>query len=189
MNGILVLAAGASRRFGSDKRIASLEDSTILECSIQNALHSRLSLLVILRHDDLTLIDILVEQYPTAHFMRCPDSPLGLGHSLSFGVAQAANRRFNGVVVSFADMPWIQPGTYSAVARSLATDKIVVPRYREHIGNPIGYGSHYFQELMSCRGDEDTTSIWRSHRDCVEYLDLDDAGILRDVNTPEDLAN
>lgn len=189
MNGILLLAAGSSRRFGSDKRFASLGDSTLLDCTIQNALNSRRALMVILRHDDFSLIDELAETYPTAHFLRCPDSPLGLGHSLSFGVAQAANRQFTGIAVAFADMPWVKPASYSAVAQHIVADKIIVPRYREHLGNPIGYGSQYFPELMSCRGEIDTNSVWQSHRDRVEYLELDDAGILRDVNFPEDIAD
>lgn len=189
MNGILMLAAGSSRRFGSDKRSAKLNNSTLLDRSIQSALNSRLSLLVILKHDDLDLIDTLSEKYPTAHFLRCPDSALGIGHSLSFGVAQAANRRYTGVLIALADMPWVQAATYSTIARNITADKIIVSRYREHIGAPIGYGSQYFSELMSCRGDENTGTIWQSHRDRVEYLELDDSGILRDVNLPEDISN
>lgn len=184
-----MLAAGSSRRFDSDKRAATVNNSSLLDTSIQNALNSRLSLLVVLKHDDLNLIDTLSEKYPTAHFLRCPDSPLGIGHSLSFGVAQAANRRYTGLLIALADMPWVQAATYSTIARNIASDKIIVSRYREHVGNPIGYGSQYFPELMSCRGDEDTRKIWQSHRDRVEYLELDDSGILRDVNLPEDISN
>lgn len=189
MRGILLLAAGPSRRFGSDKRFAHIGESKMLDTAIQSAINSRLALLVVLRHNDFDLIDELAEKYPTAHFMRCPDSPLGFGNSLSFGVAQAANRRFTGVVIGLADMPWVMPGTYNSIARNISPDKIVVPRYREHIGNPLGYGSQYFSELMSCRGDEDTSSIWQSHRHRVEYLELDDDNILKDINYPEDIAN
>lgn len=187
MNGILMLAAGSSRRFGSDKRNAKIDGSTLLDTSIKNALNSRLALLVILRHDDLALIDILAEKYPTAHFLRCPDSALGLGHSLSFGIAQAANRRFGGAVVTLADMPWVESATFSAVARNIVSEKIVVPRYGGHIGNPLAFGSHYFPELMSCRGEQDAQSIWPGHMERVEYLELEDSGILRDVNTSADL--
>jgi|SaaInlV_100m_DNA_5_1039725.scaffolds.fasta_scaffold11898_2 molybdenum cofactor cytidylyltransferase len=190
MNGILMLAAGASRRFGSDKRLAQLQDGrTVLETSIENALASGLSVLVILKHDELDLRETLAAQYPDAHILRCPDSALGMGHSLAFGVAQAANLRFYGIAVAYADMPWVEPASYSAVGRRITPDKILVPRYGQQHGNPIGFGNHYFSELKSCRGDKDTHAIWQGHMDRVEYLELTDAGILRDINTAEDISD
>lgn len=189
MNGVILLAAGLSRRFGSDKRLAIYKETTLLDCSITKILGSGLSLLTVLRHDDFELRDQLSEKYPDGHFLRCPDSALGLGHSLSFGIEQASNLRFDGAAIALANMPWIESSSYGAVAKRITADKIIVPRYREHHGQPVGYGKRYFAELASYRGDEPPDSIWRSHMDRVEYLELDDEGILKQVTFPEDISD
>lgn len=189
MNGVILLAAGLSRRFGSDKRLANFNNSTLLEISITNILESGLSLLTVLRQDDFELRENLSEKYSNAHFMRCPSSALGLGHSLSFGVEQASNLRFSGAAIALANMPWVEFASYSAITKRITADKIIVPRYREHLGHPVGYGKQYFSELVGFRGDETPDSIWRAHMDRVEYLELDDEGILKQVNFPEDILN
>ena len=56
MKGAIVLAAGSSRRFGSDKRKAKLNNGKmILESALENALYNFEHVILTLRHDDQTL--------------------------------------------------------------------------------------------------------------------------------------
>ena len=189
MNGVLVLAAGLSRRYGSDKRLADIgTGKPLLEQTLAQIVEADMAFLVVLRHDDLDYIDELTEKYPRGHFVRCPESALGMGYSLSFGVEQARFRRFTGIVVALGDMPGVEPATYRAVGRQLKSDNIIVPRHQERTGNPVGFGSDFFDELKSIRGDRGAKEVWQNHPDRVEYLDLQDQGILIDIDIPDDIA-
>lgn len=55
-------------------------------------------------------------------------------------------------------------------------------------GHPVVFGRTFWPELMRLTGDEGARSVLRSHRDCCVLLEVDDAGVLRDVDTPDALA-
>ena len=187
MKGVLLLAAGSSRRFGSDKRHQLLASGlSLLETCLDHISTASLPALVVLRHDDFDLVELLATNWPLFHFLRCPDSALGMGHSLAFGVEQAANRRFTGLLIALADMPFVLPATYSALAHPLQADKILIPRYQGHLGHPVGFGSDFFSELRACRGDAGGKAVWQQHRDRIEYLEIADDGILKDIDLPLD---
>ncbi len=188
MNGLVLLAAGCSVRFGEDKRFAKLPDGkAMLLATLERIDESSVPCLVVLRHDDLDLIDQLANHYPRLHFVRCPESPLGMGYSLAFGVEQAAFRRSTGVAIALADMPLIEPATYRRVTHHISSEKIVIPRHQQMIGHPIGFGQDFFDQLKAIRGDQGARSVWQHNQTQVEYLDIEDAGILADIDTREDI--
>lgn len=188
MNGIVLLAAGRSLRFESDKRLHQMADGrTLLQTTLDSIEQSEVACLTVLRHDDYELAEQLSAQYERLHFMRCPESALGMGYSLAFGVEQAAFKRFTSAAIALADMPLIEPATYRRVCHHLAADKILIPRHQNKIGHPIGFGGDFFDELKSIRGDYGARGVWQQHPDRVEYLDIDDAGILIDIDTTEEL--
>ena len=86
-------------------------------------------------------------------------------------------------------MPRVRPDTIRAVAEKLATGAgIVVPSYRGERGHPVGFGSRFKQELLSLSGDAGARALLKLHADQLVRLDVDDPGVLQDVDTPSDLA-
>src|SRR5581483_1569221 len=91
-----------------------------------------------------------------------------------------------GWIVALADMPRIQSSTIEAVARALdGGASLVAPFYAGQRGHPVGFGAGHREALLSLDGDSGARALLKSER--VMRLDVDDAGILRDVDTPEDL--
>ncbi len=79
-------------------------------------------------------------------------------------------------------MPRIQPSTIEAVARTLdGGASIVAPFYEGQRGHPVGFGAEHREALMSLDGDSGARSLLMSPR--VVRLDVDDAGVLRDVDS------
>ena len=104
--GILVLAAGKSSRFGSDKLMAKMADNqTMITHSLAPLLSlakdNDLELCVITRADNQPLIDYLVGE--RINYRLCPDANLGMGHSISYGVKE--NSSWQGWMIALADMP------------------------------------------------------------------------------------
>ncbi|MDE2259940.1 MAG: hypothetical protein KGK17_06425, partial [Betaproteobacteria bacterium] len=59
-------------------------------------------------------------------------------------------------------------------------------RYRGQRGNPVGFSSHFREALMALRGDQGARRLLDVHRQEVCWLDVDDPGILLDIDVPND---
>jgi molybdenum cofactor cytidylyltransferase len=112
-----------------------------------------------------------------------------MGHSLACGTA--ACREWTYLFVGLGDMAWIRQDTLarlrSAMAEGADPERIVVPVYRGTPGHPVGFGAHYLPSLAALTGDAGARSVVASARQTPLRIDVDDAGVLRDVDRPEDL--
>jgi molybdenum cofactor cytidylyltransferase len=60
----------------------------------------------------------------------------------------------------------------------------VQPRYEDTPGHPVGFSREFFAELLDLDGDEGARSVVRAHRDVVEFVDVDDPGVVTDLDQP-----
>jgi len=184
--GILLLAAGKAERFGADKRQALLPDGrTVLETTLANARASGLPLLVCVGEGD----DALARHLHRSDIpcRRCSRAAEGMGGTLAEGVCHLPG--WEGVLVALADMPWIAPASFLAVAEMVAKDCIVVPLCDGRRGHPVGFGRDFFSGLAALGGDAGARRLLDAHPDRVRELPLADAGIHRDVDFPSDLGS
>ncbi|MCB1701499.1 MAG: nucleotidyltransferase family protein [Halioglobus sp.] len=183
--GVLLLAAGRGRRFGRDKRLAQLKPGlTLLDATLGRLGATGLPILVCLAADDRPLQDAMTSR--GLHSVLCEHSGTGMGSTLADGMDRAPD--WDGVLVALADMPWIEPCTYLAVADALTRNVICVPTREGRRGHPVGFGRSFFSSLRSLHGDQGGRLVIDANRDCVRELPLADRGIHRDVDTPNDLA-
>lgn len=116
----------------------------------------------------------------------CRDAARGMGHTLAAGVR--ASDGAAGWVVALADMPGILPSTIALVAQALGGGaSIVAPRFRGDRGHPVGMASRFRDDLLALQGDAGARAIVAAHKDAVTLLDVDDPGVLKDIDTPADL--
>jgi len=183
--GILLLAAGRGHRFGSDKRAARLPDSgtTLLETTLGRARASGMPVHVCLRTEDQALADALSQEAVTIRV--CQRAQQGMGATLAEAVAGIEG--WDAALIALADMPWVAATTYRALAQACRREAITVPRYRGRRGNPVCFGAAWFRALLQCGGDDGARDLLLANPRAIIYLDVDDAGILKDVDQPADL--
>jgi molybdenum cofactor cytidylyltransferase len=110
-----------------------------------------------------------------------------MGTSLACGVAAAVAAE--GWIVALADMPWIAPSTVALVADALRAGADIVATSRIGVrGHPVGFARQHYTALAGLAGDEGAKSILTAHRDRVQLVEVADNGVLRDVDTPADIA-
>ncbi|MEP4484375.1 MAG: nucleotidyltransferase family protein [Halioglobus sp.] len=187
--GVLLLAAGQSRRYGADKRLARLPTGeTLLRASLALVLRTELPVTVCLRPDDVNLLAELQaqEQEQELSVVSCDRAALGMGATLAQGMA--ALPPWEAVIVMLADMPWIKSASLLALARIVTDQTIAVPVFRDQRGNPVAFGREYFDQLGDCQGDQGARSVVMSHASMVTEVAVEDEGILLDVDHPDDLS-
>jgi molybdenum cofactor cytidylyltransferase len=183
----ILLAAGYGSRFDPsglhNKLLATLPDGTpVVFQSARRLLSAVSSVLAVVRPGSEKLAEVLNEA--GCNVMFSIDAERGMGATLAAAVR--ATPEAEGWLVTLGDMPWIEPGTVEAVARSLdAGASIVAPFYRGQRGHPAGFGAMHLQTLSALDGDAGARALFMS--ETVEKIDVDDANILRDADVPGDL--
>jgi molybdenum cofactor cytidylyltransferase len=183
--GGILLAAGAARRFGAAKLLQRLADGTPIGlASLRNLQAALEHVVVVLRPGDEALARLFSSV--GVQTVVCPDADHGMGHSLAAGVAHHA--RTPGWIVALADMPNILPQTIRSVAYELsARGGIVVPYFRSERGHPVGFSEAFREELLALQGDSGARAILQAHPQAIHRLEVDDPGVLQDIDTPQDL--
>ena len=182
--GFILLAAGKSTRFGSNKLLTTIDGKQTLLLQTAKRILSISNQLLVVSNDNDTAISTLLDEQAIAR-ISTPDSELGMAHSLAYGVQQRAH--WNGWIICLADMPTIRPTTYQAVQHALKDQKLVVPRYKNRAGNPVGFSKPFFNRLIKLEGDKGAKSILQANSSQVFHLNCEDPGILLDADTPEKL--
>ncbi len=112
----------------------------------------------------------------------------GMGASLACAVRATSNA--SAWVVALADMPGVRADTMRRVRQAVSNDAggLAAPVYRGQRGHPVGFGWNHGPALMALRGDRGARDILQAHAARLTLLDVDDAGVLADIDTPADLA-
>ncbi|MDR2319885.1 nucleotidyltransferase family protein [Pseudomonas monteilii] len=182
----LVLAAGSSTRFGADKRRATLADGrSLLAHSVERARAVFDEVRVVLREGERG------EDFGLPAGCRVigsPDAASGMGHSLAVGARSLHDCQAQAVAILLGDMPWIEPATLGRLAEAANASRIVLPRHAGQQGHPVIFGRDFWPALGQLHGDEGARSVVHAHRGSCVVVEVEDAGVLLDVDTPQGLA-
>lgn len=183
----LLLAAGSSRRFGSDKRQARLPcGRSVLQASLETALRVFSEVRVVLRDtDDTDALGIAA----TVPVVRSPQADLGMGHSLASGIAALGDSDALAVAIVLADMPWLRRETLLQLVAHADPQRIVMPVYDGQQGHPVIIGRAFWPLLEGLTGDKGAKAVIGAHAQACLRVQTDDPGVLLDADTPAALAN
>jgi len=179
----ILLAAGSASRFGGDKLLALLPDGTPIGVAALKHLAAAVDTVVaVVRPLDEPLAAALAEA--GARITRCPWAEEGMGASLAWGVRAAPVAA--AWLIALADMPFVQSATMSGVVAALrAGAPVAAPSHLGRRGHPVGFAAASYAALSMQSGDEGAKAVLAQNR--VTLIDTDDAGVLRDVDTRQDL--
>ncbi|MFO7612568.1 MAG: nucleotidyltransferase family protein [Clostridia bacterium] len=176
----VVLAAGYSSRAGTDKMSLPIGDKTVLERVIETLypVSDRIVVVGGFNYDETKKI---TAKYKKASLVKNENYDLGMFSSVKCGAAEMKCDFF------------LMPGDYPAVRTSTCEKLIqgegqmVVPVYKGRKGHPVLIRKELIDEIKN----EPVGSNLKAFRDrhIVGYVDVDDEGIVLDVDTPEDYEN
>ena len=93
-------------------------------------------------------------------------------------------------------MPWLRTGVDQhapqtldqliAAFNPLENRNICVPVQASQWGNPVLIGRRFFPEALAIEGDRGARELLRDYPEQVAEVPVDDPGVLRDIDSPED---
>jgi molybdenum cofactor cytidylyltransferase len=185
----LVLAAGQSRRMGTNKLLIDLDGKPLIARVVDAVLASRASpVLVVTGHQDAAVRTALGKRDVT--FIANPDFAQGMASSLRAGISSLP-AGVDGVVVCLADMPAVDAAVIDALIAAFDPEtgaEIIAPDHDGQRGNPVLWGRRLFEDLMQVTGDQGGKALLAANRQALRLVPVDSAGVLLDLDTPEALA-
>lgn len=179
-----MLAAGFSRRFGSDKRLARLQDGRQLlaaSLALPGAMLSEMWVMV-RDEDDRQRLGIA----PHIQVGHCPPAREGMGSSLACGMDHIARSSgANAVAIFLGDMPFLKRETLQALFDAATAGNIVQPLFNGVPGHPVLFGRDFWPALERLQGDQGARAVIAEHARALVRLEVSDPGILFDIDTPE----
>ena len=190
----IVLAAGAGRRFGGRKLVAPFEGRPLIAGALDAAFASPARGVILATDGDAELIRIAHDQARALgragdlRVIVVEDAAEGMGASL-----RAAARHLPddaaGVFIFLGDMPRIPPTVPVALAGAMeGTADVAAPCFEGRRGHPVLFGRAHFAALRALQGGVGAQGVLAAADLRLKLVDSSDAGVLFDVDRPEDLA-
>jgi molybdenum cofactor cytidylyltransferase len=190
----VILAAGAGRRFGGRKLLASFEGRPLVAGALDAAFAAPIRRVLLVTDGDLGLAAfarahaLALGRDADFEIVAAADAAEGMGASLRTAI-QVLSPGSDGVFVFLGDMPRVAPGLAHDLARALVPGvDAAAPRFGGRRGHPVLFSRACFPALLALSGDVGARELLAALGDRLALVDSLDAGVLFDVDRPEDLA-
>jgi molybdenum cofactor cytidylyltransferase len=185
---IVVLAAGAGNRFhGPGHKLEQpFGELSVIGRTLRNVLASLMPVVVVTTPRLASTVARIVASRDVIVLPEVGTAgslPLGMGYSISTGVTARPDAA--GWLILPGDMPLVQPATLRTVGEALAEHPVVVAQHRGLRGHPVGFSPELYSELAGLTGDDGARRVVARYPSFG--VELDDPGVLMDIDTPRDL--
>lgn len=181
---VVVLAAGRGRRFAAatHKLLQPFGSTSVLGQTLAHVLASGLPLVVV---TTAALASEAARTVAARDVVVVPETQaaLGMGRTLATGVAARSDGP--GWLILPADMPSVQPQTLKSVAAALTEHPVAFAQHQGRRGHPVGFAAELYSELRLLDGDEGARRVLARYP--AMGVEVDDPGILTDIDTVSDL--
>lgn len=189
----LLLAAGAGRRFGSPKALATLPDGTpFLQRAITALRDGGCRPVVVVLGAQA---DRARELAIGAEVVVNDDWDSGMGSSLGAGLAAlaalpaAVDAAVDAVVVLLVDTPGIGADAVARVSSYAAPEAVATATYDGRRGHPVLLGREHWPEVIrSAVADTGARPFLRTNAELVVEVPCEDIASPEDIDTPGDLS-
>ena len=181
----ILLAAGQSTRFGSNKLLQAVSENTPMLLVSAEKLALVLPESTVVISEELVSYTAQLEQLGLRVVVN-EQAEQGMGSSIACGVA--ASQDANGWLIMLADMPYIKPETIQLLTNALTdSNQIIAPILNQQRGHPVAFGQAYKNDLLALNKDMGAREIISNNQSQLQLVAVSDSGVIKDIDLPNDL--
>jgi molybdenum cofactor cytidylyltransferase len=188
--GIIILAAGQSKRMGVPKQLLDIHGELLLIKVIQEALKVDNALVTLVLGAHRELIIPKLKEFPIS-IMENNAWETGMASSIIRGLAGAyiVDKTLEQAIICTADMPEVTSEYLEElILKATETPKMIVAsKYQKILGVPVLFKKVMFNKLLDLKGDEGAKQIFKNNKNTIESVKFVGLGI--DLDTKEDYLN
>ncbi|BEV40902.1 NTP transferase domain-containing protein [Bacillus stercoris] len=191
----IYLAAGTSRRMGTDKRSLFLNGASLGSMALQNALLSKLDHIFVItrKGDSLHWLSAFFFLYPMSNKwsqVECEQAGKGQGHSIQCGLKRAVEYEADAVIILLADQPFVTTDIINTLIDSYQREHhyLFIAAENQHLPMPpILFSNQCFPVLHQLKGDQGARYVIRERiLNTGKMINFQDPLLFYDVDTVED---
>jgi len=182
---IVILAAGASKRFGSRKLLSQLKGKPLISYVLNEFCIESYGKKILVVNPYFPLDIVKCERFK---ILINNNYENGLATSLIIAVNEVLSKGYDGFFILLGDMPFLMETDVERLLKVIQKDPncIIAFRYNGIKGFPTYVPKRYFDRVLSLKGDRGIKQLIAAQEVKVRYLEGSWRHIF-DVDTPEDL--
>jgi molybdenum cofactor cytidylyltransferase len=183
----VILAAGTSSRMGQAKQLLPLGQSIVLAETLARVQAAALHEIILVLGASADTIRSQLSSPQELKIAVNPAYQQGIASSLRAGLS-AVDPNSDAALIILGDQPFIRPQTLHRIVEEYRRSpaQIVIPTHQGQRGNPVLLDRSVFPEVMALEGDVGSRAIFARHLDGIVNVEVDDQGILLDLDDPAD---
>jgi molybdenum cofactor cytidylyltransferase len=188
--GMLIMAAGSSKRFGRPKQLEVFKGRSLVRRSVETAIDAGLKHLICVTGREYELIKAELRDLPCRIIFN-QEYQAGIGASIRHGFQSLLidQPTLGAVMIMHADQPLIRSGLLTKMIETYEPSRsmIVAASYAGTFGVPVLIDRIYFPAFMKLEGDEGGKKILLKHARHIVGIPFPEGA--QDIDTREDLEN
>ena len=183
----VILAAGQSRRMGQSKMLLPWGEGTVLSHVISTFLEAGLEDILVITGGAREQVESAISHLKVKIIFNEQFAQGEMLSSIQCGI-RALTLQMQAVLIGLGDQPQVQAGSVRAVCEAYrkSKSKIVVPSFNMRRGHPWLVERPLLGELIALKSPQAPRDFLSAHHEEIQYVNVDDPGILADLDTPED---
>ena len=184
--GVVLLAAGRSERFGSNKLLADFSGRPLICRALEAAKSVSAQKVCVVTGSEA--VRTYARQYGF-DVRENPDAHLGQSHSIHLGIE--AMREMDAALLMVCDQPGLTGESLARLTDAFAASGKGMACLRDdtHMGNPAIFSKEYYPQLLALSGDRGAKGILLKNPDDLLTVSCTYAHELDDADTPQALEN
>lgn len=182
-----ILAAGESKRMGQPKMLLPWGNGTVLTQVISVFNNAGVDDILVVTGGAREQVEELVSKLHIGTVYNSEYAETEMLSSIQCGI-RAVGSQTQAILIGLGDQPQVQEGSVRRVCDAFQESKsnLVIPSYQMRRGHPWLVARPLWDELLKLRSPQTPRDFLNAHKEEIQYLNLDDPGILADLDTPDD---
>lgn len=189
--GVVILAAGESKRMGVPKQILPIFGVPMLKYLVDEVLDTEAHPVTVVVGANKTKIVPLLENIPIG-IIDNPEWQKGMGSSIKMGLVGSylITKGFDGLIFMTSDMPFVNSARINKLietAREFPDKTIIASKYSGTLGVPVLYKKERFEDILDMKPEHGAKQFFNKYPEEIITVDFDLGAV--DLDTKEDYYN